>query len=171
MEGNALRASLSLGGFGGVTMVLLCLGGMKRSYSLLISWEMSLKCVLINLIPWKCSRPRETGKEPVEFTIKFAPRRPSVQILLNLAQECGKIKPKLCFRNIKAWSKSDGISVNTQTDISGMMRQGLDHVLLELIAEYSIYLSSCLFIYHFFFALLYGRMMTSNPELSSYTVW
>lgn len=135
-------------------------------------WETSLKCILINLIPWKCSRcKRETGKEPVEFPIKFATRRPSVQVLLNLAQECGKIKPKLCFRKIKALSKSNRISVNIQTDTSGMMRQGLDHVLLELISEYPIYLSSCLFIYHFFFALLYGRMVTSNPELSCYTAW
>lgn len=114
---------------------------------------------------------RETGKEPVEFTIKFAPRRPSVQVLLNLAQECSKIKPKLCFRNIEARSKSGGVSGNTQTDISGMMGQSLHHVLLELITEYSIYLSSCLFIYYFFFSLLCGRMMTTHPELSDYTAW
>lgn len=94
-----------------------------------------------------------------------------MQVLLNLAQECGKIKPKLRFRNIKARPKSTEVSGNTQADISGMMRQGLDHMLLKLVTEYSIYLSSCLFIYHFFCALLCGRMMTTSPELGDYTAW
>lgn len=166
MEGNAVRTSLSLGGLWSITIILLCLSGMKRSRSLLISWGTSLRSLTLFLE--SVQDAAETGKEPVEFTVKFAPRRPPVQVLLNLAQECGKIKPKLCFRNIKAWSKSAEVSGNTHADISWMMRH---HMLLELITEYSIYLSSCLFIYHSFCAFLCGRMMTSNPELGSYTAW
>lgn len=167
MEGNAVRTSLSLGGFGSIKMLLLFLGGMLFLVNKLRNITEMCDCYLI---PWKRSRAAETGKEPVECTIKFAPRRPSVQVPLNLAQECGKIKPKLHFSNIKAWSKSDGVSGITQTDTGGMMRQGLDHKLFELIAEYSIYLSF-LFLYHFFCAFLYGRRMTPSPELSSYTAW
>lgn len=175
MEGHALRTSLSLGGLGSITMILLCLGGMKRSCSLLISWETSPRPLTslqsLTLFLESVQDAAETGKEPVEFTIKFAPRRPPVQVLLNLAQKCDKIKPKLRFRNIKAWPKSTEVSGSTQADISGMMRQGLDHMLLELVTEYSIYVSSCLFIYHFFCALLCGRMMTTSPELGDYTAW